>query len=141
LPTTNEFDYLARHNHAELCNGGEGSDAKKTVLQIPSDKEIIREHIPDAVLFYPLGMPDVTNPMKPITLGIRSPNRSFLAIWRIDGDAEVHFPLAASAEILYPKDLGIVIHASGDECILTFPRPRMGCILASSTKPVRAGDR
>jgi len=52
-------------------------------------KEIIREHIPDAVPFYPLGMPDVTNATKPVALGVRSPNRSFLAIWRIDGDAEV----------------------------------------------------
>ena len=37
-------------------------------------KQIIREHIPDAVPFYPLGMPDVTNAMKPIALGIRSRN-------------------------------------------------------------------
>ena len=94
-------------------------------------KEIIRQHIPDAVPFYPLGMPDVTNATKPIALGIRSPKRSFLAVWRIDGDAEVRVPEARRAEILYPKDLGIVIHSSGDECLLTFPRPRMGCILLS----------
>lgn len=95
-------------------------------------KQIIREHIPDAVPFYPLGMPDVTNAMKPIALGIRSPKRSFIAVWRIDGDGEVRVPGATHAEILYPKDLGIVIHSSGDECLLTFPRPRMGCILLST---------
>jgi alpha-galactosidase len=94
-------------------------------------KEIIREHIPDAVPFYPLGMPDVTKATKPVALGIRSPNRSFLAVWRIDGDAEVRVPQATCAEILYPKDLGIVIHSSGEECTVTFPRPRMGCILSS----------
>jgi len=93
-------------------------------------KQIIREHIPDAVPFYPLGMPDVTNNMKPIALGIRSPKRSFLAVWRIDGDAEVRVPEAMRAEILYPKDLGIAIHSSGEECTVTFPRPRMGCILS-----------
>jgi alpha-galactosidase len=103
-------------------------------------KEIIRQHIPDAVPFYPLGMPDVTNAMKPIALGTRSPKRSFIAVWRIDGDAEVRVPEARRAEILYPKDLGIVIHSSGDECILIFPRPRMGCILSSSTMPAPAGD-
>jgi hypothetical protein len=70
-------------------------------------------------------MPDVTNAMKPIALGIRSPKRSFLAVWRIDGNAEVRVPQAT--EILYPKDLGIVIHLSGEECTVTFPRPRMGC--------------
>jgi alpha-galactosidase len=95
-------------------------------------KETIREHIPDAVPFYPLGMPDVTNPMKPIALRIRSPKRSFVAVWRIDGDAEVHLPPSTRAEILYPKELGIVIHSSGDKCILTFPRPHMGCILLSN---------
>ena len=52
-------------------------------------KEIIRQHIPDAVPFSPLGMPDVTNATKPIALGIRSAKRSFLAVWRIDGDADV----------------------------------------------------
>jgi alpha-galactosidase len=94
-------------------------------------KETIREHIPDAVPFYPLGMPDVTNAIKPIALGIRSPKRSFLAVWRIDGDAEVRLPTATRAEILYPKDLGIAIHPSGEGCIVIFPRPRMGCILLS----------
>lgn len=44
-------------------------------------KEIMREHIPDAVPFYPLGMPDVTNAINPIALGIRSTKRSFLAVW------------------------------------------------------------
>jgi alpha-galactosidase len=104
-------------------------------------KQIIREHIPDAVPFYPLGMPDVTNAMKPVALGIRSPKCSFLAVWRIDGDAEVRVPQATRAEILYPKDLGIVIHSSGEECTVTFPRPRMGCILSSSTKPAPTVDQ
>jgi alpha-galactosidase len=94
-------------------------------------KEIIREHIPDAVPFYPLGMPDVTNAIKPIALGIRSPKRSFVAVWRIDGDAEVRVPAAMRLEILYPRDAGIAIHSSGEECTVIFPRPRMGCILTS----------
>ena len=93
-------------------------------------KEIIREHIPDAVPFYPLGMPDVTNAVKPIALGIRSPKRSFLAVWRIDGDAEVRISTATRAEILYPKDLGIALQSSGKECTVVFPRPRMGCVLS-----------
>jgi hypothetical protein len=76
-------------------------------------------------------MPDVTNAIKPIALGIRTAKRSFVAVWRIDGDAEVRVPEARRAEILYPRDLGIVIHSSGDECTVTFPRLRMGCILSS----------
>jgi alpha-galactosidase len=93
-------------------------------------KNVIREHIPDAVPFYPLGMPDVTNAIKPIALGIKSPRRSFAAVWRIDGDPEVRIRTTANSAILYPSDLGITIRQSGDECIVVFPRPRMGCILS-----------
>jgi len=94
-------------------------------------REIIREHISRAVPFYPLGMPDVTDSVKPIALGIRSANRSFVALWRIDGDEEVRIPATSDrAEILYPTDLGIIIRHSGSGFTVTFPRPRMGCILA-----------
>jgi alpha-galactosidase len=94
-------------------------------------KEIIRENIPKAVPFYPLGMPDVTDPVKPIALGIRSPDRCFLAIWRIDGNSEVGIQsTSALPEILYPVDAGITIRHSGRDCAVIFPRPRMGCILS-----------
>ena len=94
-------------------------------------KEIIREQIPNAVPFYPLGLPDLTNSTKPIALGLRSTKRSFLAVWRIDGDAEVRLRVTKPAEILYPKNVGIAIRQAGEECIVTFPRPRMGCVLSS----------
>jgi len=93
-------------------------------------KEVIRDHIPEAVPFYPLGMPDVTNSITPIALGMRSPKHSFVAVWRIDGNAEVRLRTAAHAEVLYPTDLGISVHHSDEECIVVFPRPRMGCILS-----------
>jgi alpha-galactosidase len=94
-------------------------------------RELIREHIPDAVPFYPLGMPDVTNSEKSIALGIKSPKRSFLAMWRIEGDAEVRVPaLNNRAAIIYPVDLGIKLDQNPEGCVVTFPRPRMGCILA-----------
>lgn len=94
-------------------------------------KEVIREHIPEAVPFYPLGMADVTNPVKPIAVGILSPKQSFVAIWRIDGDADVRIRTTAKrAEIVYPTDLGVKVNQSGEDCVVTFPRSRMGCILS-----------
>ncbi|KAA6456636.1 alpha-galactosidase [Acidobacteria bacterium AB60] len=94
-------------------------------------KEIIREHIPEAVPFYPLGMPDVTNSSKPIAFGIKSPKKSFVALWRLDGEQEVRVPIGEGRpEIVYPTDLGIKIAQSGKDCVATFPRPRMGCILS-----------
>ena len=94
-------------------------------------KEIVREHISTAVTFYPVGMPDVTDPAKPVALGIRSPRRSFVAVWRIDGDADVGIRTGGGqAAILYPTDLGIKVNRTGDNSVVTFPRPRMGCILS-----------
>jgi alpha-galactosidase len=94
-------------------------------------KEVIREHIPHAVPFYPLGMPDVTNIVRPVALGIKTSNRSFIATWRLDGDADVRIRTSSKrAEIIYPTNLGIKIEQSGEDCVVTFPRPRMGCILS-----------
>lgn len=93
-------------------------------------KERIREHIPEAVPFYPLGMPDVTRPDKPVALGMRSPKHTFVAVWCIEGEREVRMPVSGRAELLYPKDLAIEVLQSSGECVVRFPRNRMGCILA-----------
>jgi hypothetical protein len=95
-------------------------------------KEVIREHIPEALPFDPLGMAGVTNPVKPIALGILSPKRSSVAVWRIEGDADVRIrTIAKRPEIVYPTDLGVKVNQSGEDCVVTFPRPRMGCILST----------
>ena len=94
-------------------------------------KDVIREHIPDAIPFYPAGMPDVSAPDKPVAFGIRSPKRAFLAVWRIDGESVVRVrATGAQAELLYPTDLGIKLEEGSGEWIITFPRPKMGCILS-----------
>ncbi len=94
-------------------------------------RETIREHIPDAVPFYPLGLPDVTDSVEPIALGIRSPRRSFVALWRIDGGPQVRIPsIKGSVSLLYPLDLAIKLEQDAEGCVVTFPRHRMGCILA-----------
>lgn len=94
-------------------------------------RETIRRHIPVSVPFYPLGLPDVTNAVKPVALGLRSPQRSFIAVWRIDGEAQVRIPgVKPGAQVLYPSNLGITITHDGEGCTVAFPRPHMGCILA-----------
>jgi alpha-galactosidase len=121
---------LRIHQSGALATLGPSADSQ-VKRGIKVYKEAIREHIPGAVPFYPLGMPDVTDAIKPIALGIKSARRSFVALWRIDGEAEVRVRTTTNrAEILYPADLGITLRQSGDECIVVFPRPRMGCILS-----------
>ena len=93
-------------------------------------KEILRKHIPKAVPFYPLGTSDVTNFQMPLALGMRSPEQTILAVWRIDGPATTQIPLAArDAKLLYPTDLGIGLTASGGPLNVNFPRTRMGCLV------------
>jgi alpha-galactosidase len=93
-------------------------------------KTRIRNHIPNAVPFYPLGMPNVTDHEKPIALGMRSPKATFVAVWRIGGAPEVQIPTQAmEVELLYPADLAISVRCENGKAIVHFPEPQMGCIV------------
>ena len=93
-------------------------------------KELLRKHIPAAVPFYPTGMSDVTDFKTPIALGMRSPQQTLLAVWRIDGPETVQIPWASSnANLLYPADLGIKIRTAEGSLHVEFPRTRMACLV------------
>src|SRR5271157_5504690 len=93
-------------------------------------KQAIRDHIPHAVPFYPLGMPDVTNRNAPVALGMRAAGWTSLGVWRLEGADTVELPIdAAKAEVLYPADLGIDVDANQGKLSVRFPRPQMACIL------------
>jgi alpha-galactosidase len=95
-------------------------------------KEVIRQHVPEFHPFYPLGFPDITDSHSPIALGMHSPQRTFIAVWRLTGEEKVHVPkLADDLKILYPTDLGILAKRDGDRWTFTFPRPYMACILTT----------
>jgi alpha-galactosidase len=119
------------HQSGELAKlSGDSMAQVKTGIRIY--KESIRPHIPDSIPFYPLGFTDITDNKSPIALGMRSPERTFVAVWRLTGDEKVHVPkLPRDLHILYPTELGISAERAGDGWNLTFPRPYMACILAS----------
>lgn len=97
-------------------------------------KSRIRMHIADATPFYPLGMPDVTDHQTPIALGMRGPEVTFMAVWRLGGIDEVQIPsLAREVELLYPTNLGISVRRGEGKVIMRFPKPQMGCILSLRT--------
>jgi alpha-galactosidase len=94
-------------------------------------KEILRKHIPAAVPFYPLGMSDVTNSKTPVALGMRSPQQTLVAVWRIDGPETVQISGASTdSKLLYPTDLGIKMTPGKDALHVEFPRTRMACLIA-----------
>src|SRR6266566_4738869 len=96
-------------------------------------KEVLRKHIPAAVPFYPLGTSDVTNFEAPVALGMKSPEQTLLAVWRIDGSATTKIPLAiTNPKLLYPTDLGIKITAADGALNVEFPRQRMACLIQAT---------
>jgi alpha-galactosidase len=95
-------------------------------------KEVLRKHIPAAVPFYPLGTSDVTNREAPLALGMRSPEQTLLAAWRIDGPSVTRAPLASrNPKLLYPVDLGINVTSTGDAINIEFPRAHMACLISA----------
>ena len=94
-------------------------------------KELLRKHIPNALPFYPLGSSDITESQDPVALGMRSKDRTVLAIWRLDGEAKITLPLPMpDAKVVYPVDLGVKITTSESSLVVEFPRKRMGCLVS-----------
>lgn len=94
-------------------------------------KGLLRKSIPDALPFYPLGLPDGTDSQKPVALGMRSRIRTLLAIWRIDGPAKTEVPWEMpDSTILYPVDLGVKATTSKGSLNVEFPRKRMACLIS-----------
>jgi alpha-galactosidase len=48
-------------------------------------KEAIRQHLPAGIPFFPLGLPSIADEQSPVALGMRSPDKMFLAVWRLNG--------------------------------------------------------
>jgi alpha-galactosidase len=95
-------------------------------------KEVLRKHIPTAVPFYPLGTSDVTNCEAPIALGMRSPEQTLIAVWRIDGPAVTTIPTTSSnLTLVYPTDLGISVTTTGGAVNIEFPRDHMACLISA----------
>lgn len=100
-------------------------------------KHLVRQHVPKAIPFYPLGMPDVTNQDSPVALGMRAPGLTRIAVWRLDGPSRVTIPMDLNQpRIVFPADLGISAVQQDHQLVVEFPRPRMGCLVA--TEPIAA---
>jgi len=106
--------------------------AKQVTEGIRIYKEILRQHIPASIPFYPLGASDVTNSQMPLVLGMTSPEHLLLGVWRIEGPATTKIPWGAKdAELLYPTDLGIKVRVAEGALTIEFPRTRMACLISA----------
>jgi len=95
-------------------------------------KNVLRKNIPRAVPFYPLGLSDGTNPDAQLCLGMRSPEQTYMGVWRVDGPATTKVPwMYGEARLLYPSDLGIKLSAAEGTLGIEFPRSRMACVITT----------
>jgi alpha-galactosidase len=104
---------------------------RQVVAGLDQYKKTLRKHLPEAVPFYPLSMPDVTDAESPIALGMRAPGLTWLAVWRVSGASNVQIPWATkSPRILYPTDLGISLEHENDQLVIKFPQTKMACLIS-----------
>lgn len=95
-------------------------------------KEVLRKHIPASVPFYPLGTADVTKREAPLALGMRSPEQTLIAVWRIDGASLIRVPVQSqNPKLVYPTDLGISVTGAGGMISVEFPRAHMACLISA----------
>ena len=95
-------------------------------------KNRIRRYIPRCTPFYPLGMADLTAPERPSALGMRSPEKTLVAVWRRNGPEKITLRgVAEDLQVLYPSDLEIRVTPDAQATTVEFPRPFMACILSS----------
>jgi alpha-galactosidase len=121
---------LCRIHQSGRLDKVSGGAASQVGNAIRIYKESIRQHIPQAIPFYPLGMPDVTNRQRPVALGMRAPGFTAIAVWRLEGDEAVELAVnAPKARLLYPNNLGIGVGTKGETLTVRFPRPKMACIV------------
>jgi alpha-galactosidase len=93
-------------------------------------KRVLRPHIPHAVPFFPLGKPDITSREAPVALGVRAPELTWVAVWRMDGTSRVAIPVSfKQPRILFPDLAGLTVDKNGEQLVVKCPRPRMACIL------------
>ena len=95
-------------------------------------KDVLRQHIPSSVPFYPLGTSDVTDRAARLALGMRSPQQTVLGVWRIDGAAVTKVPWTSyEVKLLYPANLGIKVAVADGSLSVEFPRPHMACLITA----------
>jgi alpha-galactosidase len=95
-------------------------------------KNLVRNHVSNAIPFYPLGMPNIADRNSPIALGMRAPELTWIAVWCLDGPSRVTVPLGSRRpQVVFPTDLGINAVQQGHQLTIEFPRPRMACLLAT----------
>ena len=99
-------------------------------------KNELAPKIPQSFPFFPLGMPSIEDHFSPISLGLRTDDVDYYAVWRLQGKSSVNIPLKTNgtAEIIYPIDLGIELENGHNAITVKFPEKNMATIIKVVTR-------
>lgn len=112
----------------------EPAAAQQVIEGIRIYKTEIRPLLTQFNPFYPLGMPGLTDRVSPIALGMSTPNKKFIAVWRLKGESEIVLPnLSNKTRQLYPSGLGIELTPRDKAVSIHLPRPFMAAILVDES--------
>ncbi len=121
-----ELDKLSDKAMSQVVNG------------ISVYKNQIREYLPNATPFFPLGMPSFTDSISSVAVGMKHTDKNFIAVWRLAGEADVKVPVdnAEQAKIIYPQNLGIELKKDRKGIAIRFPKKYMAVVIefANETK-------
>lgn len=118
------------HQSGHLGNLPEESLAQVT-KGIQVYKKSIAPYISEAVPFFPLGMPSMADKQSPVSVGLKTGSKRFIAAWRLEGSNTVTIPGYGDGDVklLYPADLGIKVAKAGKDIMITFPDRYMAAIV------------
>ncbi|MFZ4775070.1 MAG: alpha-galactosidase [Terrimicrobiaceae bacterium] len=94
-------------------------------------KHHVRPTLSQAIPFFPLGMPHISDPRSPVAVGLRCEEQTWLAVWRLEGGDTVTIPNppAGKAVLLYPCDLGISVRRTRAGMRVRFPHHHMAGLI------------
>jgi len=108
----------------------EPAAADQVIEGIRVYKTEIRPLLTQFLPFYPLGMPDLTDRVSPVALGMKTASKKFVSVWRLKGESEIVLPnLSKKTRLLYPSGLGIELTTRDNAVSVHLPRPFMAAIL------------
>lgn len=107
----------------------ESFDQVKTGIEVY--KTELAPKISQAIPFFPFGMPDISDKFTPVALGLNHVQADYYALWRLEGSNVIQLNLKnkGKAEIIYPKDLGIVLNQGNNVATVSFPERYMAVII------------
>ncbi len=118
------------HQSGQLANLSQES-FQQVSTGISLYKNVMASFIPQAVPFFPLGMPAMADSISTVSAGLRHGKKEYIAVWRLQGNGKVLIPTEANAtmKLVYPQNLNIKVAKVQKLIEISFPDKYMAAII------------